>query len=193
MSELPKVLIIGDSISMQFHPFLERELAGRARLAHNEGNASDSGHLAENLEAYLAADADAKVIQFNCGLHDLRQERDGSPPRVSLQQYRQNLHRIAQRLKQTGKGILWASTTPVIDERHAAVKPFDRHERDVQAYNAVAAEVMAAEGIPVNDLHAVIVQAGPETSLGRDGVHMTEPGSRALAHAVAQAVGNLLA
>jgi acyl-CoA thioesterase-1 len=102
--------------------------------------------------------------------------------------YRRNLREIVERLKETGKRIVWGSTTPVICERHAAVKSFDRLESDVVAYNAAAAEIVAAHGIAINDLYGVVMAGGVDEYLSRDGVHMTDKGYAMLGEAVAAAV-----
>ena len=186
MSPSGKVLIIGDSISIDYTPRVAEELAGELRVAHNEGNAEDSRNLLANLDAYLAADAE--LVHFNCGLHDLKR-LGGGAYQVPLAAYRGNLRRIVDRLRATGRKLIWATTTPVIDERHAARGvDFDRCQADVEAYNAAAMEVVVAANIPVNDLHAVAGHAGPERLLGPDGVHFTPAGCGVLAGAVVAAI-----
>ena len=56
MEKIPKVLLVGDSISIGYSPYVASELKGEVRVRHNEGNASDSAHLLSHLDAYLAAD-----------------------------------------------------------------------------------------------------------------------------------------
>ena len=41
-AELPKVLIIGDSISIGYTPYVKELLAGKAIVKHNPGNAEDT-------------------------------------------------------------------------------------------------------------------------------------------------------
>jgi len=183
-----KVLIIGDSISIGYTPHVQRLLAGRLEVVHHEGNAGDTRRIGERLDAWLAADGDADVIHFNSGLHDIKLPRDGSGHQVPLPQYRENLARIVDRLRDTGKALIWASTTPVIFEWHAAAKPFDRGEEDVVAYNAAAEEIVSQAGIPIDDLHAVMHTAGPDRYLRKDGVHFTDEGYALLAEAVAKAI-----
>ena len=188
MPQRGKVLLIGDSISLGYLPQVASELAGEFVVRRNEGNAGDSGRLLAGLDGFLAADGDADVVHFNCGLHDIKRLRDAGGPQVPLPEYRRNLPRIIRRLKRTGRKLIWASTTPVIYERHAAVKGFDRLEEDVVAYNHAAAEIVAAAGIPIDDLYAGIVSAGVAGCVGPDGVHMTEEGNAVLGKAVAAAV-----
>jgi len=70
VAPLPKVLIIGDSISIGYTPPLTEMLRGKAEVVHNPGNATHSAYGLKNLDAWLG-DAKWDVIQFNHGLHDL--------------------------------------------------------------------------------------------------------------------------
>lgn len=184
-----KVLLIGDSISVGYTPVVAAELAGRFAVAHQEGNSGDTLNVLAHLDGWLAADADAAIIHFNVGLHDLRLWHDSRGRQVPLPDYRANLGRIVRRLQATGAPLVWATTTPVDDERNAATAgEFHRANRDVLAYNTAARDVAQAAGIPVNDLYAVVVAAGPGRYLGGDGVHMTDEGYALLGRAVARAV-----
>ena len=89
-----------------------------------------------------------------------------------------------------GHRLVFASTTPILDERHArrggsTPIEFNRFEADVRRYNEVALAVMAAANVPVNDLHQVVVAAGPEATMREDGTHYTPEGNALLARAVA--------
>ncbi len=125
-------------------------------------------------------------MQLNCGLHDIKVASPGDARQVPLDEYRENLRRIASRLRATGKSVVWATTTPVVDARHLAThEEFHRYSKDVLERNAVAAEIMAQAAVPINDLHAVIAAAGPQACILDDGVHLNERGSSLLARAVA--------
>jgi len=95
------------------------------------------------------------------------------------------LRQIVKRLQNETKAILvWATSTPVIDERHNAVKEFHRYERDVEAYNEVATLIMKEAGIFINDLFSVIISDDIGICLMPDGVHATEHGNNLLTDAV---------
>ena len=122
-----KVLIIGDSISMGYTPHVQEMLSGRRSVVRNEGNAGDSDNVLARLDEWLACDGDASLIHFNCGLHDIKTPREGGDNQVPLSRYKANLAAIVDRLVQTGKTLVWATTTPVIYERHLR-KDFDRRQ-----------------------------------------------------------------
>ena len=108
-SDLPRVLIIGDSISIGYMDPLVEILKGKAVVDHNEGNAQHSGYGLENLDAWLGT-THWDVIHFNFGLHDLKyvddsgknvKSKEAGHLQVSVVQYRKNLERIVKRLKKT--------------------------------------------------------------------------------------------
>ncbi len=120
-------------------------------------------------------------VQFRLNLYN----RTNAQYQVPVETYRQNLLEIVARLQSAGRRIIWATITPVIDDRHAHRKTdFDRYERDVRSYNAAALEVMSSAGFDINDLHSVVHAAGVEDCIGPDGVHMTDAGYRTLARPV---------
>ena len=186
-----RVLTIGDSISIGYTPFVAEMLTGQAEIGHNPGNGGDSDNVLANMDAWLA-EAGADVVHLNCGLHDLKVARDTRAHQVPLERYRRNLTEIGRRLAACGALPVWASSTAVIDARHNAVKEFDRHNADVDAYNAAAGEIMLAAGIRINDLHAAAIAAGIETVVCDDGVHMTDGGYAILAQAVADCIRKAL-
>jgi len=188
MPQPPTLLIVGDSISIGYTPHLAELLAGRFRVIHHPGNATDSNNLDVNPPEYLAARPDAAWVQFNCGLHDIKRHPELTHTQVPLPVYRRNLDAIIESLQAAPVRPIWASTTPVLDDRHRAKKPFDRRESDVTKYNAAAAEIMRAHDIPINDLHEAAVAGGIEQLLADDGVHFTEAGYRLLAEATARFV-----
>ena len=129
--KLPRVLIIGDSVSVAYTLDVRKNLAGVAnvhRIAANGGSTRTA--LGEyGLIRWLKPGEKWDVIHFNEGLHDLsyrfpddRDKNDkgeyasptnGGRPNVSLEQYEKNLRLIVARLKQTGAKLIFGSTTPV--------------------------------------------------------------------------------
>lgn len=185
MSHLARILIIGDSISIGYTPFVAEMLAGSAETHHNPGNGGDSANVRANLDTWLA-EQPADVIHLNCGLHDIKVARGGDARQVPLDAYRENLTWIVDRLRATGARLVWASSTPVVEAWHTARKGFDRYNADVDACNAVAAEIMTAAAVAVTDLHAAIQAAGREKTLSPDGVHFPDTVYRQLAERVAE-------
>jgi hypothetical protein len=178
---LPRVLLIGDSISIGYTEPVRTFLTDKANLHRIPENAAATPTGVKNLDRWLGT-AKWDVIHFNFGLHDLKLMDDGKH-QVSLPDYQTNLRTIVQRLQKTGARLIWATTTPVPD---AEVNP-PRRNTDVLAYNAAAARIMTEAGIPIDDLYALVSPRLPELQLPAN-VHYTLPGYNVLGHQVAESV-----
>ena len=173
-----KILVIGDSISIGYTPFVTAALKGKATVVHNTGNAAHTRNGVAKIDEWLS-DTKWDVIHFNFGLHDLKIMEDGKH-QVPLDEYAENLHSIVQRLKQTKAKLIWASTTPVPAGK---ISPL-REPADVPKFNAVAARMMQLENIPVNDLFSADHSGQTPAN-----VHYSPAGYQALAQRVVKALG----
>ena len=81
---LPRVLLIGDSISIGYTLPVRELLKGKANVHRIPGNGGPTTNGLKNLDEWLAGKWD--VIHFNFGLHDLKIGDDGSR-QVPLEQY----------------------------------------------------------------------------------------------------------
>ncbi len=185
---LPRVLIVGDSISIGYTPVVKELLNGKAEVDRVVGNAADTRNTLAHLDDWLSRGT-YQVISLNCGLHDLKFTEANKTFQVPLEEYKKNLPRIVERLRASGASVIWVTTTPVDDLRHAKrLAEFSRYERNVEEYNAGATPIMKKLGVPVCDLHKVVRKAGEDKLLGKDGVHYTGPGYRLLGEKVAAAI-----
>ncbi len=177
---LPRVLLIGDSISIGYTEPVRVELTNKANVHRIPENGAATIVGVKNLDKWLGT-LKWDVIHFNFGLHDLR--LDDGKHQVPLPDYETNLRTIVQRLQKSGARLIWATTTPVPD---ADVKP-PRRSADVIAYNAAAARIMTESGIPIDDLYELIKPRLGELQLPAN-VHYTLPGYNVLGHQVAESV-----
>lgn len=183
---VPRALLIGDSISMQYGPETRRLLEGKATVYHIPDNGQTTKYGLEQLQYWLG-DGHWTVIHFNFGLHDIHAGA-GHKPQVSIEDYERNLREIVKRLQATGAKLVWASTTPV----PAGITV--RSESDVVAYNEVARKIMDENHIPINDLHALAESwgaPGADWQLPHN-VHFRAEGYAALAAQVAKYIDDAL-
>lgn len=182
---LPRVLLIGDSISIGYTLPVRKLLQGKANLHRIPTNGGPTSNGIAHLKGWLGA-GKWDVIHFNWGLHDLKIQPDGAR-QVPLPQYEQNLRELVATLKGTGAKLIWATTTPVPEGK---VSP-PRLPADVPAYNEAALRVMKEQGVAVNDLYAFVL---PDLArLQRPvNVHFTPAGSEALAKKVAAEIEKAL-
>ncbi len=188
-AELPRVVLVGDSIRLGYAGRVAERLAGKAVVISPAENGGDSANVLAHLDEWVLRQK-PDVVHLNCGLHDLKRSKADGRHQVELDRYAENLRRIVTRIRAgSDAALVFADTTPILDDRHARRGgEFDRTEADVRRYNAAAAAVMSELGVPVDDLHWVVEQRGTETILGPDGTHNTAEGVERLAEAVADCV-----
>lgn len=190
---LPRVLLIGDSISIGYTLPVRARLKGVANVHRPAENGGDTARGLANLDAWLGQGR-WDVIHFNFGLHDLKyldargnyvapsKGKQVAPPEV----YRQRLREVTQRLKATGAKLIFATTTPVPPGAAGRVSG------EEQVYNDVAREVMKELDVPVNDLHAWVLERRSEALQLPANVHFTPKGYDRLAEQVAARIKNAL-
>ncbi|MEY4086150.1 MAG: hypothetical protein RLZZ405_338 [Verrucomicrobiota bacterium] len=174
--KLPRVLLIGDSVSRGYTQPTRAALAGVANVHRAPANCGPTASGVKNLEVWLGA-GKWDVIHFNFGIHDR-----GTP----AADYVQRLEAIVARLEKTGARLIWASTTPIPD--NPAQK---QTARSIVEKNALAAEVMRKHGIPTDDLFAALTPRLAELQNPND-VHFTGAGYEFLGAQVAAAIRAVL-
>ena len=186
-----KILIVGDSISMGYMPAVAAELADVAEVVHNPGNGGDSSNVITGIDEWIA-DARPHAVTLNCGLHDIKREKDTRLCQVPLDFYKMILPVIIGKIRSAGCRAVWVNTTPVIEKRHQAVKPFGRYNKDVDAYNKAAMVAARDAGLPVINLHKAAGALGLEAALADDGVHFKAEAYEALGKKVAARLREIL-
>lgn len=178
---LPRVLLIGDSISMGYTLGVRSRLAGVANVHRILENGGPTARGIQKIDRWLGEKA-WDVVHFNFGLHDLKRD-DGVTRQVSPEEYEKNLREIARKIKGKARRVIWASTTPVPEGK---TNP-PRTPADVPVYNGIAARVMQEEGIEINDLYGFTLPRLREWQRPVN-VHFVEAGSEALAGRVAEVI-----
>jgi lysophospholipase L1-like esterase len=194
---LPKVVLIGDSIRMAYAPEVARLVEGKAIIVSAKANGGDSANLLKNLTVWAIAEK-PDIVHFNCGIHDTKKDKQSGKFQVPPEQYEKNLRAIVERLRQeTSAKVVFATTTPIIDDRAAAKREkatYELLDTSVVEYNSIATRVMRDLKVPVNDLRSVIGDGEQRGQLmSDDGVHFTAAGTKKLAQAVADMISQQLA
>jgi acetyl esterase/lipase/lysophospholipase L1-like esterase len=193
---LPRVLLIGDSISIGYTLPVRKLLAGRANVHRVPANARHTGIGLQKINEWLG-DGHWDVIHFNWGLHDLcyrstdpatpnRKDKANGKLDLTFEEYQQNLRKLVEILKATGADLIWASTTPVPDGEPG------RFKGDEIKYNRAAKKIMKENGVMINDLHARAMRKLSEIQQPNGNVHFTPEGSEYLARKVAAGIRRAL-
>jgi len=173
------VLIIGDSISIGYTPFIQKALAPDINVVHNPGNGGSTVRGLDNIETWVGT-REWNVILFNFGLHDLVRKDSlnkydvKGKISVPVEKYKENLNRIVSKLRQTTATLIFINTTMVPENSSG------RKVEDPAIYNAAALEVMRKNGIEVIDLYTASLTIHSENSKPGN-VHYTDKGYELLA------------
>jgi lysophospholipase L1-like esterase len=186
---MKSVFVIGDSISIQYGPYLADLLKGRFQYGRKSGeeealrdldvpagaNGGDSSMVLRYLEALgRAGEQVADIMLVNCGLHDIKTDPESGERQVPLDRYKANLPKIVALARGLCDALVWVRTTPVDDDQHnSRATGFHRHRADQEAYNAAADAVMREHGVPMLDLCGFTAALGG-TEVFCDHVHFTD-------------------
>jgi acyl-CoA thioesterase-1 len=156
---LPRVLLIGDSISIGYTVPVQKLLAGKANVHRIPENGADTINGLKRIELWLGG-SHWDVIHFNWGLHDLKVTPNGGR-QVPIDAYEKNLAALVERLKATGAQLIWATTTPVPEGKQNPL----RESSDVLRYNSAARRGMESRGVMIDDLYAAALPRLAEIQL----------------------------
>lgn len=169
--KLPRVLLIGDSVSRAYTQAVRASLAGKANVHRAPENCGPTKNGLKKLDIWLGT-GHWDVIHFNFGIHDRN-----TPP----DEYEKNLREIVSRLKATKAKIIWATTTPT--PPNSKEYPAGRIEK----LNEVAAKVAAENGLLVDDLYTYILPTLAQHQNPND-VHFNAAGYTRLSEKVTQSL-----
>ena len=182
---LPRVLLIGDSISMGYTLPTRKLLEGKANVHRIPTNGGPTKNGVANIEKWLGT-SKWDVIHFNWGIHDLKFMPDGKR-QVEPADYEKNLRSLVARMKATGAKLIWATTTPIPSGDLVPARKFG----EVKEYNDIAAKVMKESGVAVDDLNTLITPELSKLQNPHD-VHYKPEGYAFLAKQVAAEVAKAL-
>jgi acyl-CoA thioesterase-1 len=205
---LPNVLILGDSISIGYTPFVKELLARKANVSRpalengEPENCEGTTKGVQNIERWLINSGAGNsihqwdIIHFNFGLHDIKHvdpvtgENSNDPKhpkQAELNQYRKNLEIIVEKLKDTGATLIFATTTPYPDKVGGTLRDPGMPAK----YNKAAVKIMNRNGIMIDDLYTFMLPRMSELQLPEN-VHFTPDGYQALARKVAERINEII-
>ncbi|MGH4119547.1 SGNH/GDSL hydrolase family protein [Clostridium sp.] len=181
------IFVIGDSVSIHYGPYLKNNIKDKFEYDRKRGieqaitdldnpigaNAGDSLMVMNYLEQERKQNKNYDILLINCGLHDVRRDRDLNKLQVELNVYKMNLKRIIAISNLMANKIIWIGLTPVIDEIHnARTEGVLRYSKDVYAYDIAAKEIMCNYNIPCIDMYDFTKNLGRDIYF--DHVHFKE-------------------
>jgi lysophospholipase L1-like esterase len=175
---LPRVLLIGDSISVGYRPFVEEQLKGKYNV---DLFATSKGIIDKSYEKelrYVLSEYKYEVIHFNNGLHGWH---------ITDEDYKDGIAHLVALLKALSNDakLIWATSTP-ITEAHDNNMLDEANNSIVIRRNMVAQEVINKEKIKINDLYNLVLGKGEIRR--QDKYHYNEEGQMLQAKAVVDSI-----
>ena len=176
-AELPKLFLVGDSISIYYTPYLETDVSAnysfsrktsptpesiKDQLSDPKVQGGNSRMVLEYLEKrYTEPNFAPDIVLINCGLHDIKRIPQTNVVAIDPAEYRENLKKMVALIRRHHGMIVWINTTPVDDKRHNELsKEFFRYNRDVEQYNDIANGVFTRANAPIIDLYTFTKHLG---------------------------------
>ena len=178
-TNLPRVLLIGDSITRDYFPEVEKRLAGKAYVGRLSSAAFVADPALLQQVQMVLSQYRFDVIHFNNGMHGWH---------CSEAAYAKALPALIATIRSNAPQarLLWASTTPLRDGKGANGDPQAEYSDErIAGRNKIAGEIMATQKIAVNDLFTPML-GHPEYH--SDNVHFNSQGVQVQAAKVAEAV-----
>ncbi len=183
--ELPRVLLIGNSICSGYNGYVIESLKGIANVdvwitGANIGSPTISRRVIKAI-----GNGPYDVIHFNIGLHGLGN-------RIPQEKYETLMNKYVNTYSNYSRDskLIWASITPVRLKGTTQLNTNPGKNLLIEKRNKIAANIMSKRGILANDLYSLAV-ANLELG-GKDGTHWTKKGSKLFAVQVADIIKKTL-
>ncbi len=171
-SDLPRVLLVGDSITFNYQDKVRQKLKGVCYVDFVATSYAIDTKIYNTLITSFASDSKYTLIHFNNGLHGQH---------ISKRTYKSRLTKLLQRLAKNGK-ITVATSTIVYCEGNTRL---DRvWTKRLKERNDAVNEIATEAGYKVDDLYSASVSLSIDKRL-MDGIHYTEEGYEHFANIVA--------
>lgn len=181
------VFVIGDSISIHYGPYLKHMIKNKFNYDRKRGikesledldkpvvsNAGDSFMVLKYLLEENKKNVKYDILLINCGMHDIRVEKDLLRKQIDECEYKINVNRIIDLSKHMSNKVIWVTTTPFNEKIHNSRQGgFLRYSKDIEIYNSIAEEIMTNKNIEYIDLYNFTKTLGEDIHC--DHVHFIE-------------------
>ena len=157
---MKNILLIGDSIRIGYDKSVKKALEGKANVYFSPENNRFAAYVLRYAHEYkaLVKEGSIDVVHWNAGLWDCLHLM-GEEAHTPLEYYAYYIDRVCKRLKVLcpDAKFIFATSSSIQQE-----KTKNRFNKEIEAYNAAAVEIVKKHGHEVNDLYALSVQLPPE-------------------------------
>ena len=183
---MKKVALLGDSIRLIGYGLKVPELLGNNYEVYQPED--NCGFVKKTLR--MLFDIREKlngcdVIHWNNGLWDIFRPFEDGKTLTSEEEYTENMLRVAKILKDITPNVIFATTTPVRENRYY-------RNADIDRYNALIVPKLQETGLRINDLNGLLRNNVERYIRSDDLLHLTEEGIDVCAKQVADCIKNII-
>ena len=177
-----KVVLLGDSIRLWGYGTRVPALLGDDyEVWQPEDNCRYSKYTLRGLFDWGGDLKDADIIHWNNGLWDCTELFDDGLF-TSEYEYIETMERIAKLLLKITPNVIFATTTPVLDEFEWT------HNDKIDRFNEIIVPRLKALGVTINDLGALVKSDASKYVSAADKIHLTPEGIEVCAAQVTEAI-----
>jgi len=179
--KLPNVLLLGDSITRNYFPEVKKDLAGVANvyLMASSTSVGDQRLPRQIVEFSTMMHVPFQVVHFNNGMHGWRYTE--AQYKAAFPEFLRSVNNLVK----SPAALVWATTTPVRSDAANGATNARVDER-----NAIAAPLVKAAKITIDDQHALMLQHG---DLHQDSIHFNPTGANLQGDQAAETIKTALA
>lgn len=180
---MKKIVLIGDSIRINYEKYVQEALEGTAELYIPHDNCKFTPYVLRFVQLWKKQGQwpdDVDLVHWNAGLWDVMQFFSDPDPLIPIDCYEKNIARIDKRLRLLfpKAKIVFATSTAVREEGYLGTPLGFRTNAMIEAYNEAAIRALSGTDTIINDLYA-ITENCPESCCS-DMTHYGTPEGTAL-------------
>ena len=153
---MKKIVLLGDSIRMQYDKYVKTALEGAAEVYYPPENCKFVQYIMRFIGDWKRDGnwpSDIDLVHWNVGLWDVI-ELDGEGPITSLEYYTEAIARVNRRLRRIfpSAKIVFATSTSVVERGYKSPN-FKRTNSIIEQFNEAAKAALANTDTIINDLY----------------------------------------
>ncbi len=176
-----KITLIGDSIRMQYENRVKQLIGEEYEVFAPTENCRFSKYTLRGIFEWREGIAGSRIIHWNNGLWDISDLYSDGRLFTPLDEYIDNMLRIADVLLKRCDVLIFATTTPVTS------KNLYNKNSDIERYNNILSEKLKEKGVIINDLYS-LVAADIDRYVSGDNIHLSEEGIELCADQIAKTI-----
>ena len=190
---MKKVLLIGDSIRLNYQEKVRELLADTCEVVYPNGNCEFTLNTLWSIRQWFR-DYDwgrVDLIHWNTGIWDHHRNADDGEPLSTPEQYLYYNRRLHKQLATYTKNLIWATTTPAGPHYKPDpdwLCPLSREDwnEEVSLYNDILRAYLVHQGVAIDDLYELVQHHWDY--LTDDGIHLSPAGVEGLGRQVADCI-----